>query len=284
MISIVIPACNEENVIFRCVAPLLEGVAKKEIEIVVVCNGCTDKTAEIVAGFHDVKLIETPVPSKSNALNLGDKAVSGFPRFYLDADAVISLDSIHKVAEMLNTGVALAAAPQAKIHYSHSSWFVRSYYNVWQELPYVKEGTVGAGVYALSQQGREKFDKFPDIIADDGYVRALFKKDERACVQNAFFEIWAPATTADLLRIYRRVWAGNAEIKKKFPPLIRSEKKIYISNYINAMLKVARNRGLIEILIYIYISVLSKALSYLFFKKRGFIKWEKDESSRGENL
>jgi glycosyltransferase involved in cell wall biosynthesis len=278
MSSIVIPAYNEEKVIFRCLAPLLDAAAKKDIEIIVVCNGCTDSTAQIVSGLNGVKLIDTPVPSKANALNLGDKEVSGFPRFYLDADTVVSLDSIRKVAEVLNSGAVLAAAPQVNVHYSHSSWFVRSYYDVWLELPYVKEGMIGTGVYALSRQGRERFDKFPDIIADDGYVRALFKGNERTCVKDAVSEVWAPATISDMLKIFKRVRAGNIEIARKFPNLRGNEEK----KYINAMMETARKKELlIKIPIYIYITILSKILAVRHLKKSGAVKWEKDESSRG---
>ena len=55
-----------------------------------------------------------------------------------------------------------------------SSLAVRGYYRIWARLPYVREGMIGVGVYALSEDGRRRFDAFPDVIADDGYVRMLF--------------------------------------------------------------------------------------------------------------
>ena len=87
MPSVVIPAHNEAKVIARCLASVLTDDRADDLEVIVVCNGCTDDTAR-VAKEHDerVCVVETDVPSKSNALNLGDDAATSFPRMYLDAD------------------------------------------------------------------------------------------------------------------------------------------------------------------------------------------------------
>lgn len=45
---------------------------------------------------------------------------------------------------------------------------------------------IGTGVFALSRTGRERFNLFPDIIADDGFIRAMFKKEERVSVANCY--------------------------------------------------------------------------------------------------
>ena len=88
----------------------------------------------------------------------------------------------------------LAVAPQMKMEYGGASWLVRAYYDVWQQLPYVKEGLIGVGVYALSREGRLRFDKFPTVIADDRYVRALFDEHERSVVTHCISLVRAPAT------------------------------------------------------------------------------------------
>ncbi len=278
MVSIIIPAYNEENVIARCLAPLLPAAKNKELEIIVVCNGCTDKTAQIVAQFAElVKLIETPIPSKTNALNLGDQAASDFPRFYLDADVVISLESIRKVAEVLNSGGALAAAPQAERKREHSSWIVRSYYDVWEQLPYVQEGMIGTGVYALSKEGRKRFGKFPNIIADDGYVRALFKSNERCTVQDIFSYITVPANTKELLKIKSRSRAGFYQIQEKFPELKKNEEKKYWK--IIFLLQ----KGIyfwIKLPVYICIVMLSSVKAKNILKKNNYNNWLRDNSSR----
>jgi glycosyltransferase involved in cell wall biosynthesis len=79
MPSVIIPACNEASVIGRCVDALLQGAPG--IEVVVVCNGCTDDTALVAReqGVGNVTVVETPVGSKIAALNLGDGIATKFP-------------------------------------------------------------------------------------------------------------------------------------------------------------------------------------------------------------
>ena len=67
-----------------------------------VCNGCSDSTAEIARDLGGpVRVIETAVASTASALRLGDREASGFPRFYVDADVDLSFESLTRVAEVL---------------------------------------------------------------------------------------------------------------------------------------------------------------------------------------
>ena len=52
-VSVVIPAHDEEAVIERCLGTLLADARAGEVEVVVVCNGCTDDTA---ARAHDTRV------------------------------------------------------------------------------------------------------------------------------------------------------------------------------------------------------------------------------------
>ena len=73
MISVIIPAHNEEVVITRCLQALLEDAPIDAMEVFVVCNGCTDRTAELArAQGYPVQVIEIPEASKVAALNAGD--------------------------------------------------------------------------------------------------------------------------------------------------------------------------------------------------------------------
>ncbi|MGD9408165.1 MAG: glycosyltransferase, partial [Gammaproteobacteria bacterium] len=46
LISVVIPAHDEEAVIQRTLGALLRSADPGEFEVIVVCNGCSDATAE----------------------------------------------------------------------------------------------------------------------------------------------------------------------------------------------------------------------------------------------
>ena len=277
-VSIIIPAHNEAKVISATLNALLPGIIDGGFEVIVVCNGCTDSTAQLVAGIHDsIICLETPVPSKSNALNLGDSRASWSPRIYQDADVVLSVDAVHKIANLLREGRFHAAAPVMQMEYHNTSWAVRSYYEIWQGLPYVQEGMIGTGVYALSEQGRKRFDSFPDIIADDGYIRALFQPHERTSVENCWSSVRAPERLKGLLAIKTRSRRGQYELARRFPELMKNEKKVYSK----ALLPMVRSASLWpKLAVYFYVNVAARFLARQSSRDREGKCWERDESSR----
>src|SRR5580765_7856518 len=112
MISVVMPAHNEAPVIRRTLEALTNGAAPGELEVIVVCNGCTDDTAAVARTVPGpIRVIDSQVASKVKALNLGDQEARGFPRVYIDADVLMSVDSLRKLARRLEDGSILAAAP-----------------------------------------------------------------------------------------------------------------------------------------------------------------------------
>ena len=180
-VSVVIPAHNEEAVIGRCLNAILDGAKPGELDVVVACNGCSDATAEIARSFgNDVRVVETPTASKTAALNAGDRAARGFPRFYVDADVLLPLESIRRTANVLEGDGILAAAPRVDFDLTRSNLLVRAFYRVWTRNPYFDSGKISSGVYAVSKEGHARLEKFPDLTADDEYVRRLFRSHERA--------------------------------------------------------------------------------------------------------
>jgi glycosyltransferase involved in cell wall biosynthesis len=278
LISIIIPAHNEEKVIATALKELIAGAESGEFEVIVVCNGCTDKTAEVVASFGGpITCIETPVPSKTNALNMGDSQARGFPRIYQDADVILTQEAIRQIAKVLLFGKFLAAAPMMRMDFRNASWLVRSYYEVWQQLPYTQEGMIGTGVYALSEAGRKRFDTFPEIIADDGYIRALFKTDERTSVNSCYSLVRAPSDLASLLKIKTRSRLGRYELKKKFPELQRNEEKNYSKATIGLLSQVSLWP---KLPVYLYVNLKARFKAKEYARAQGFAGWERDESSR----
>lgn len=224
MISIIIPAHNEAQVIRRCLERVTDGLEPGEAEVIVVCNGCSDDTAAVASAFGGpVRVIETSVPSKVNALNLGDEAATGFPRLYMDADIRLDSLAVRRLAEVLEKGPYLAAAPSMSMDLDHASWFVRAFYRVWSAMPYTREGFMGVGAYAMSEAGRRRFGRFPDVIADDGYVRIVFASSERIAVTDCVSVVKGPATLWDLVRIKTRSRLGLFQLRQRFPELVARE-------------------------------------------------------------
>jgi glycosyltransferase involved in cell wall biosynthesis len=278
MVSLVIPAHDESRSIGHCLDSMTGGITENELQIVVVCNGCSDDTAEIARRFGPpVEVLETPVASKVAALRLGDEVAAGFPRFYVDADVELPLESLRRVADVLRRGPWLAAAPRMKVDLSRRKWAVRAYYAIWTRLPYHTSGMIGSGVYAVSETGRLRFDTFPDLISDDGFVRLQFGPEERTSVEGASFTIRAPETLAAVLRIKTRSQKGAVQLKRAFPELARNDMRDYRS----ALTGILREpRQWANCCVYLYVILVTKLRAYWLNYARDLDEWERDETSR----
>jgi glycosyltransferase involved in cell wall biosynthesis len=208
--SVVIPAHNEAAVLGRLFDSLPATIGHLPLQVVVACNGCTDETASI-ARARGATVVEVDTPSKIAALNAGDEAARGFPRIYIDADVVVTPKMITDLVQMLNEPEVACAAPPFRVELTGRPWRVRAYYAIWLRLPYLKDGYVGSGIYALSRAGRARFVRFPNIIADDLFVRNQFSRRERRVVPTEPFTIQAPWTLRSLLRRRVRIDVGNME-------------------------------------------------------------------------
>ena len=120
-LSVVIPAHNEEAVLPRCLESLLAEPGQGNLEIVVVANGCTDRTVEVARGFGPgVTVVELAESSKTAALNAGDAVATLFPRAYVDADIVVSTAALRAVSQAMEQQGALVGAPQPVMDFEGS--------------------------------------------------------------------------------------------------------------------------------------------------------------------
>ena len=206
--SIIIPAHNESQLIDECLISL--GV-RSDWEIIVVANGCDDDTAVLAAAHQGVRVIELDQSSKIAALNAGDAAATASLRVYLDADIQLDGNALAMIVAALRNG-APAAAPRPIVDTTSASVLVRLYFAIWGRLGYATVSSLGAGVYGLSESGRGRFDSFPQVIADDGFVYSLFKPSERVNPDGASFTIRAPRSLKALVKRRRRIAAGNRQL------------------------------------------------------------------------
>lgn len=87
-ISIIIPAHNEEKAIANTIKAVKKLTYNKNLlEIIVVDDGSTDRTAEIAKSFKNVKVISKKRGGKASALNLGLKYARGEIVACVDADS-----------------------------------------------------------------------------------------------------------------------------------------------------------------------------------------------------
>jgi hypothetical protein len=215
-VSVVIAAHDEAAVIGRCLRALTTGAEPRELEIVVVCNGCRDGTAAAArAAYADAVVVELPEPSKAVALNVGDTLVTRFPRFFVDADVTVTIDALRATARLLEPGTGvLCASPRPVFELEGRSWPIRAYYDTWDRLPYLNDDVVGTGMYALSAEGRRRFGGFPILTADDQFVLEQFARGERRSVAGATFTVHTPTSLRGLTMIRRRAYRGARELEQ----------------------------------------------------------------------
>jgi hypothetical protein len=283
--SVVVPAHDEERVITRCLDHLASGFAPGELEIVVACNGCSDATADL-ARAHPAgpRVLETDQASKPVALRMADAATDVFPRLYLDADVVLSAASARTLLETLATGPRPAGRPPLRYDTSRSSWPVRAYYRARLRAPSVLASLWGAGVYGLSRRGRERFDEFPDVVAEDLFVDRLFGRDEIAIVDAEPVVVMVPRTAGALLKVLRRAYRGSKEPSPtRAPGAVTGQPSSDLdgttpSRVLREVVGSARTSpaAAVDAAVYIGFAVLARILVRLGRTPR----WERDDSSR----
>ena len=271
--SVVIPAHNEEPVIGRCLSTLVAGAPPGELEVLVVCNGCHDRTAEVARrSAPGATVLEIPVASKVAALNAGDKYATHFPRFYLDADVELTYPALKSVAEALADEGIACAAPKPLFELQRRPWAVRAFYQVLQGVPYFSQDMVGTGVYALSKEGRRRFGEFPELIADDQFVQQLFDRRERRSVAGARFIVHPPANLRGVLAMRARAYRGNRELARS--GLARSQPPP--SGLRSVLRRAALPAQAPAAAVYAGVNLVAKGLAY----GRPSSAWERDESAR----
>lgn len=98
MISVIIPAYNQQEYLRQCIDSAV-GQKYGDKEIIVVNDGSTDNTADILASYSGIKVISTHNQGLSSARNTGVDASKGEWITFLDADDMLLPDSLeHLIA------------------------------------------------------------------------------------------------------------------------------------------------------------------------------------------
>ncbi len=119
--SIVIPAFNEEDRISRTLESILAYLRTREdlsCEIVVVDDGSSDKTSEVVRSFEgsdtDVRLFVYPENrGKGYAVRFGVMNARGRRILYNDADGATPIEEIERLEAALDSGAHIAIGSRA---------------------------------------------------------------------------------------------------------------------------------------------------------------------------
>lgn len=115
LVSIIIPAYQEEKRIVRCLQSILASTYKN-LELIIVNDGSTDNTAKVVRNFKkknescgaSIELITIPNGGAARARNCGLQIVKGDYIGFADADDMIHPQMIERLVDSLQKGNDLA--------------------------------------------------------------------------------------------------------------------------------------------------------------------------------
>lgn len=115
-ISIIIPAYNEEKNIKQCLDSIKNSdYSKNKTEIIVIDDGSTDKTREIVKKYEDVKLLRQNHLGKTEALNLGTKKAKHDFVVTIDADTIVEKEFLREIIKPFSDETIGAATGNSKV-------------------------------------------------------------------------------------------------------------------------------------------------------------------------
>ncbi len=277
VVTVIVPAHNEARVVGRLLGQLVSGAGPGELDVIVVANGCTDDTAKVAAGYGPmIRVISIPVPSKREALTVGNQAATGFPRLYVDADVELGSSDIRALELALQRPGILAVAPQRVLALEGRPRLVRWYYEVWVRLPEVRNGLFGRGVIGLSAAGHARVAGLPPVLADDLAASLAFAPEERLIVENARAMVHVPRTLSDLLRRRVRAETGVAQVERTegAPP---STARTRPSDLVSIIAREPRMAPLV--FFFLAVAIIARSRSRRAMRRRDFT-WLRDESSR----
>lgn len=168
--SLIIPAYNEENYI-RATLHSVKNQTYQDYEMIVVANGCNDKTEEMVKKRAEerVRLLSLPRANVSVARNAGALNAQGKVLVFLDADTQLAQDSLKKIKDSFTEKQTVAttkAQPDLQ----------KLRYKIHQELKNICNSTLYQGCSGALICRKEDFQKV------NGYDPEIVVKEHRKLI------------------------------------------------------------------------------------------------------
>jgi cellulose synthase/poly-beta-1,6-N-acetylglucosamine synthase-like glycosyltransferase len=148
--TLIVPAYNEEKTIGEKISNTLAiDYPPDRIEVLIVSNGSTDRTAEIVRGVGDprVSLIEVKAPGKIQALNEGARSATGDILVFSDADFLLGHQSLKVMARKFadpTVGGVCGARDSGKAREGDATGEGEGLYGRWDRWQKVRESRIGS--------------------------------------------------------------------------------------------------------------------------------------------
>jgi glycosyltransferase involved in cell wall biosynthesis len=235
-LSICIPACNEA----RGIRVMLESVFAQayggDLEVIVLANGCTDGTEDVVREFaqrRPVRLLVTEVRGKPNAWNrLLDEARNNLVVF-ADADVTLAENAL----DALVSRIGAADRPVAVGALSRPETKDCDYLTRILNPPSPDHGGIVGRLYIVdrvalrAELGEHGYDGMPrDVIHEDGWISVLLGPTRWTIEPSAIVD-FCPARWFELLRVERRYVRAERQFREEYAHLLagRADEALWLN-------------------------------------------------------
>ncbi|MCQ6253888.1 glycosyltransferase family 2 protein [Methanocaldococcus sp.] len=227
-VSIVIPAYNEEKTIKKILEKILKVKLPLEKEIIVVNDGSTDRTKEIVEEFiknhpnENIKLINKKNEGKGSALKVGIRHSTGDIIIIQDADLEYDPNDYLKLIKPILEG-------KAKVVYGSR---LRNLKNKYSHLSFLIGGLIITLITNIL---------YFTFLTDEPTCYKVFHKELKDILINAEGDKfdWEPEVTAKILRKGYKIYEVPINY---YPRTLKEGKKIRWNDGVDAILTLLKWR------------------------------------------
>jgi glycosyltransferase involved in cell wall biosynthesis len=169
-LSVIIPAFNEELYLPRTLRRLDRAIAYlgdrgRHVEVVLVDNASTDRTAEIAASFG-ARIVCVPDHNIARVRNAGARAALSDLLVFVDADTLVSEAMLGRILEVMDDPDCLGGA--VDIDYQPARAVIRIYLRIWRLI----------GLAFGMAQGAVQFCRREAFLLLDGYDESLYMGED----------------------------------------------------------------------------------------------------------
>lgn len=149
-VSVIIPAYNEESDIADCLKSLKEQ-SYKNFEIIVVDDGSTDNTLEIIKKFKNITVLKQNHKGPGLARNLGARNAEGEILVFIDADMTFDKDYLKNlIAPILKDKEIIGTTHDYEIAMNTRNWIS----DLWGKIRVSKENAKDVKIFRAIRKGK----------------------------------------------------------------------------------------------------------------------------------
>lgn len=136
-ISVIVPVYNDEKNIRRCIEALLnQSYPSEKYEVIIVDNGSTDRTCEIIREYPVIFLKEDTIRSSYAARNKGIQCSKGEILAFTDSDCIPLADWLRNGCKGMRSNSVILGVGEIRF-YSHNSQM--NMYELYDSLTFLKQ-------------------------------------------------------------------------------------------------------------------------------------------------